>query len=235
MIFWLQLFRLIVLGWAIFCAVILVGLGAHALSAADTLGLPTFAWSGLAVATAVLSIITLPVMLVVDLLRAEAFTSMIVVELAWLSFLGVLFLATGGAAAERAADFWVSCSVWSPAAARNLCSETSAAAAFGFLGWLSLWAYTITLLILLIIHANRGHYVWKTSVKKANFEAGLPPSMNPPSQTAYGSEAKPHDAAAFNPGQVPYAYPPAATTPPTPTAFGQRVDASVIPSTHPQV
>ena len=47
----------------------------------------------------------------------------------------MLFLATGGAAAERAADFWVDCDAWSPASARTVCSETSAAAAFGFLAW----------------------------------------------------------------------------------------------------
>ena len=51
-------------------------------------------------------------------------------------FLGVLFLASGGAAADNAANFWVSCSDWSPAEARTVCGETSAAAAFGFLGWL---------------------------------------------------------------------------------------------------
>ena len=51
-------------------------------------------------------------------------------------FLGVLFLASGGAAADNAANFWVTCSDWNPALARTVCSETSAAAAFGFLGWL---------------------------------------------------------------------------------------------------
>ncbi|KAI9062972.1 hypothetical protein FKP32DRAFT_1592934 [Trametes sanguinea] len=235
--FWLSLFRLVVLGWTIFCAIILLGLGAHALSAVGGLALPTFAWSGLAVATAVLTVVTVPAMLVVDLLRTGAFTSMIVVELAWLSFLGVLFLATGGAAAENAADFWVQCSTWYPASARTVCSETSAAAAFGFLGWLTLWGYTITLLVLLIIHANRGHYVYKTSVKEANFEAGIPPSTGTgaPMQNAYGTETKPHEAAALNPGQVPYAYPPTTTTSPAPTGYGQPVGAPGYPNAYPQV
>lgn len=52
-------------------------------------------------------------------------------------FLGVLFLATGGAAAANAADFWVQCNAWTPALARTVCNETSAAAAFGFLGWVA--------------------------------------------------------------------------------------------------
>lgn len=53
----------------------------------------------------------------------------------WPGFLGVLFLATGGSAADRAANFWVTCDLWTPAEARNICAETSAAAAFGILAW----------------------------------------------------------------------------------------------------
>ncbi|KAJ8482760.1 hypothetical protein ONZ51_g5146 [Trametes cubensis] len=215
--FWLQIFRFVALGWGLFCSLLLLGLGAHALSVLVNSNVPTPAWAGLAVATAVLSLVTLPPMLVIDLLRTGAFSSMIVVELAWLSFIGLLCLATGGAAAENAADFWVTCGTWSPASARSVCSETSAAAAFGFLGWLALWGYTISLLVLLILHANRGHYVWRMSVKEAGFENGIPPA---------NGEAKAHEAASLNAGQVPYAYPP------TGAPYGQPV---AQPSPYPQV
>ncbi|KAH9898502.1 hypothetical protein C8Q73DRAFT_788679 [Cubamyces lactineus] len=215
--FWLQIFRFVALGWGLFCSLLLLGLGAHALSVLVNSNVPTPAWAGLAVATAVLSFVTLPPMLVIDLLRTGAFSSMIVVELAWLSFIGLLCLATGGAAAENAADFWVTCGTWTPASARSVCSETSAAAAFGFLGWLALWGYTITLLVLLILHANRGHYVWRMSVKEAGFENGIPPA---------GGEAKAHEAASLNAAQVPYAYPPSGTP------YGQP---AAHPSPYPQV
>ena len=93
---------------------------------------------------------------------------MIVVELAWLGtlhsscyvrywwrrlttrtsstagFLGVLFLASGGAAADTAANYFNDCSFWSPALARTVCNETSAGAAFGFLGWLARESATTT-------------------------------------------------------------------------------------------
>ena len=46
-------------------------------------------------------------------------------------------LATGGSAADTAANYFSSCSTWNPALARTICVETSTAAAFGFLGWLS--------------------------------------------------------------------------------------------------
>ena len=48
-----------------------------------------------------------------------------------------MLLATGAAAASNASGFWVQCGAWTPAAARTVCNETSAAAAFGFLGWVA--------------------------------------------------------------------------------------------------
>lgn len=126
---WLSLFRLVALGkehapsphnlvykipiaWASFCAIVLLGVGAHALSTVNTLRLPSFAWAGLSVATAVLALLTLPAMyatlghsrgsrphinisfyrLVIDLLRSGAFTSMIVVDLAWIGAFAPLLL-----------------------------------------------------------------------------------------------------------------------------------------------
>ena len=207
---WLSLFRLVTLAWAIFCALVLLGVGAHALSTVDTLRLPSFAWAGLSVATAVLAILTLPAMLVIDLLRTGAFTSMIVVDLAWIGFLGILFLASGGAAADNAANFWVTCSAWNPAEARTVCSETSTAAAFGFLGWLGLWAYQITLLVILIIQANRGNYIWQRSVKETFPISGDIPPVTPAATGELKSMA---------PNQ--YGYPPASTMTSQTTGYGQ--------------
>ncbi|RPD82660.1 hypothetical protein L226DRAFT_565216 [Lentinus tigrinus ALCF2SS1-7] len=223
MMYWLSIFRIAALAWACFCAIVLLGLGAHVLSSVGGLRLPTFGWAGLSVATAVLALLTMPPMLVIDFLRSGAFTSMIVVELSWIGFLGVLFLATGGAAAANASDFWVSCDTWTPALARTVCSETSAAAAFGFLGWIAVWTYTGTLLTMLIIQAQRGNYVWQQSVKEAKFQGG---SAVPPVTTTapglYDTEAKPYgQAAAVHPAQVPYAYPPSTMV--SPQTTGQPI------------
>ncbi|KAI0669999.1 hypothetical protein C8Q78DRAFT_1079910 [Trametes maxima] len=234
--YWLSIFRIAVLAWSSFCAIILLGLGAHFLASADTLRIPTAAWSGLAVATAVLSLITMPTMVIIDILRTGAFTSLIVVELAWLGFLGILFLATGAAAAQNAAGFWVECSTWTPALARNICGETSAGAAFGFLGWLPLWAYAATLLTLLILHANRGHYVWKTSVKEAGFEGGIPPAGGAGGPSPYGTDVKAaYEAASLNPAQAPYAYPPTAQGSPAPPMYGSPAAQPAPLSPYPQV
>ncbi len=151
-----------------------------------------------------------------------------------------MFLATGGAAASNATGFWVQCSAWFPAAAVSVCNETSAAAAFGFLGWVAgqycvvqpcnrscsrtdrplctVWAYTGTVLVMLIIQAQRGNYIWQRSVKEINVQGGnnVPPvDMTAPG--LYGTDAKPHEQAALHPGQVPYAYPPSTLVSPQPT------------------
>ena len=78
----------------------------------------------------------------------------------------------------------------------------------------AVWAYTGTLLVVLIIHAQRGDYIWQSSVKEMEFKAGS--SIPPAGTTApglYGSEQKPVDGQ----GQVPYAYPPQNTMSPQST------------------
>lgn len=101
---------------------------------------------------------------------------------------------------------------------------------------------------MLILHASRGHYVWNTSVKEANFGAGLPPkTTTAPVVNAYGAEAKPHENASLNPGQAPYAYPPGTAPAPTgyispqttgynsPQTTGYGQPAGAHPSAYPQV
>lgn len=71
---------------------------------------------------------------------------------------------------------------------------------------------------MLIIQAQRGNYVWQQSVKEASFQGGnAVPSVGTTAPGLYGTEAKPHEQAALNPGQVPYAYPPPTGISPHPT------------------
>ena len=71
-----------------------------------------------------------------------------------------------------------------------------------------MWAYAITLLVFLIMHAQRGNYVWRRSVREAHFEAGVPAAG--PTATLY-AEGKPHEVAAL------HTLPPSATASPQPT------------------
>ncbi|OBZ78967.1 hypothetical protein A0H81_00689 [Grifola frondosa] len=202
---WLQLARLVTLSWTIFCAVIILGLSADVTSVGNNNFSGYFTYGALGIATALLALLTVPPMLVIDLLRTGAFTSMIAVELSWLGFLWIMFLATGGSAADSAANFWGSCSFWSTiglSASANACRETSGIAAFGFLAWIVLLGYFVALLTMSIIHATRGHHVWTVSLKQANFDA-----FPDPPTTAPNMEDKAPENVVLQP--QPSAYPPA--------------------------
>ncbi|KAI0762886.1 hypothetical protein C8Q74DRAFT_1292456 [Fomes fomentarius] len=225
--YWLSIFRIGALAWTFLCALVVLGTGAHTLASASDLLLPTFGWAGLGVATGVLAFPTLPAMLVIDLVRTGAFTSMVVVELSWLGFIGVLLLATGGAAASSASGFWVQCNIWTPAAARTVCAEASAGAAFAFLGWVFIWAYTGTLLTILIIQAQRGNYIWQSSVReipntRSNNTGTIPPLMTT-APGLYGPE-KTAQAGAVAPQ---YGYPPQ-------NAFSPQTTGTTQPPPSPQ-
>lgn len=178
-------------------------------------------------------------------------------------FIGVLLLATGGAAASSASGFWVQCNDWIPAAARTVCAEASAGAAFAFLGWVfskslsfhfinigpslhhprlqrllwslecnslvprTVWAYTGTLLVILIIQAQRGNYIWQRSVREipniaANNTGTIPPltttapGLHGPEKTAQASAVAPQ-----------YGYPPQ-------NAFSPQTTDTALPPLSPQ-
>ncbi|THU91974.1 hypothetical protein K435DRAFT_780439 [Dendrothele bispora CBS 962.96] len=81
-------FRLGALVALILCSLVVLGLSAHLASLSEE----AFAFEGLGIATAAITIATVPLMVGVDLTRKGAFTSMVVVELTWLGQLNrVLF------------------------------------------------------------------------------------------------------------------------------------------------
>ncbi|PSR71773.1 hypothetical protein PHLCEN_2v12353, partial [Hermanssonia centrifuga] len=150
-------------------SLIVLALSANWISVTTTKLHLYYNYAALGVATSVLTF-TLPVMLIIDLLRRGAFTSMILVELCWLGFLWVMWLATGALAADNLGGFVDGCSSSFFANWWNTgCSETQAITAFSFLNWIALTGYLALLLTMSILAANRGGPVWMTSVKEANF------------------------------------------------------------------
>jgi len=126
----------------------------------------TYDFAALGIATAVLSLLSLPVMLLIDNIRKGALTSMILVEIAWLGLLWVLWVATAGTSSQWGMIFG---------------SEVSAIQAFSHLAWLVLFGYLGTLITFSIIAANRGYNrVWYQSVKETEFNA--PPVQPAPMQ-----------------------------------------------------
>ncbi|KAI1789732.1 hypothetical protein LXA43DRAFT_974141 [Ganoderma leucocontextum] len=172
---WLQLYRLVSLGFATFCGLICAALGAHVTAFAEANFQLYYIFAALALAAGGVTMITLPIMLIIDFVRRGAFTSWILTELIWLSIVWVLWIATGAVAVNNTAAIFTTCDFvydW----ANQLCRETQAIEAFSFLAWLTLMSYTITLLVVALISASRGQPIWKATVHDY--------SAMPPSQTA---------------------------------------------------
>ncbi|KAJ7638458.1 hypothetical protein FB45DRAFT_1023250 [Roridomyces roridus] len=139
----IPLVRLVALCVALAFSVIVLGLSAALTSTTEKFLDGYFIFAALAIATSSLAMITLPVMILLEILRPGGFTSMIMVEVSWLFILSVLFLATGADGAQAASDtFTFSCGDYIPTVAAA-CRETSAIQAFSFLNWIILMAYSV--------------------------------------------------------------------------------------------
>jgi len=101
----------------------------------------------------IITLLTVPFMLVIGFIRRGAFISMVIVELVWLGILWVLWLATGA--------------LWATAFATDSLSE--ALEAFSWLNWLALFGYWLLLLIFSIIGLSRNHRIFTTAVSEAQF------------------------------------------------------------------
>ncbi|KAF8075973.1 SCO1/SenC-domain-containing protein [Lyophyllum atratum] len=170
-------------GLVIFFSIIVLALSAHALNTTTTLFGLYFNFTALGVAAAALSLVSLPAMLVVDNMRKGAFTSMILVEIAWLGLLWVLWLATAASASSLGS--LGRCNSRN-STINTLCHEIGAIQAFAHLAWLALFAYLAALLTFSVMTANRGYNrVWYQSVKETDFNAPPVAQAQQPMQTQY--------------------------------------------------
>lgn len=141
---------------------------------------PTF--DDLGVATSVLTLISIVPMLIIEFLRQGAVTSWVIIELAWLGFLCVMWLATAADTAN-----YGSCTNSSPA-----CSQFQTVEAFSFLAWLLLGGYWMVLLVCTIVAFSNGQTrIWITAVTDADFAArgggGIPQGGVPQGSVPQGS------------------------------------------------
>lgn len=160
--------RIGIFSLSIVFSLIVLGLNAYYISLTQPL---YFIFSALGVATALLTILTVPVMLIVDSIRRGAFTSMIVVELVWLFILWVLWVATAGEAAATFNYYFPRGCIYASVdpTANAYCMELQAIQAFAFLNFFIFLGYTGTLLVFAIIAGSRGNSVWTSSVKESTF------------------------------------------------------------------
>ncbi|KAF9779461.1 hypothetical protein BJ322DRAFT_1087588 [Thelephora terrestris] len=161
----LPLVRTIVLRASNVMALIVLALSAYTLSVTTSVVSNLyFTYSALAIATAVIHLCSVIPMNVICLLRDDAFTSKLAFEVGWLSFLWVMWLATGAQTAATLGAV-VHC-------LDAFCGATQAIAAFGFLLWALLLGYVIALLCFAIRAAQAGQNIWMTDVKHVRWLEG---------------------------------------------------------------
>lgn len=170
---WLQIVRLSVLGFAIFCGIIVASLSAHITAYVEENFGVYYTFAALGIATGGITMLSLPVMLIIDFLRKGAFTSLVVVELSWLAILWVLWLATAALTADQTSAVFATCDFIYPIL-NQLCHESQSIEAFSFLAWIALMAYTILLLIVALVNASRGAPMWKSTVAASGGIAPAP-------------------------------------------------------------
>jgi len=134
-----------------------------------------FSYAALGIATGLLTLLTLPAMLAFSIYRKGAFTSMIAVEVGWIWFLWILWIAVGGNSATGFILFG-SCSSFDvnfvPPGFGAACSESQAITAFGFLSWILLLFYNAVLFTLAIRQHLRGNTgIWTKDVTDTDFTA----------------------------------------------------------------
>ncbi|KAJ7934210.1 hypothetical protein B0H13DRAFT_2305931 [Mycena leptocephala] len=190
-----RIVRLTILVTVFLFALISMSLAAALITMGSTLG-PfvdiAFMPATLAIAVAVLTFLTVPAMIVLEIARPGAyFTSMIIFEILWLGFLSILWLASGAAQAVENVFLIGGCSLDSSDdfdgsfddsfdgspddSIRNICGEARAIAAFGFLNWLILMFYTLTIMIMSCVAMSRKRGpVWTRSLANAPLSTTAP-------------------------------------------------------------
>ncbi|KAI0316129.1 hypothetical protein OF83DRAFT_288268 [Amylostereum chailletii] len=164
----LSLVRLVVLGTTLLFSLIVLGVSADLLNTTvSELDGSYFVFSALAVAVAVITIVSVVPMIVIDFLRQGAFTSLVWVEVAWFSVLWILWLSTGADTAWANDQVFVGSSCdFANSIVKTFCNEFKAVMAFSFLTWIVLMAYTSTLIVLAFIGHSRSQRTWTSTVRE---------------------------------------------------------------------
>ncbi|KZP22136.1 hypothetical protein FIBSPDRAFT_953220 [Athelia psychrophila] len=162
----LHIARTVVFGLSISLAIFLLGLSALEVHWEDSGNVPP-AFLGLSMATCILTLLSLPAMLVIDAMRSGLFTSTIAFELVTLFVLWVFWLGTAAYGTQFFTSTFgesncnVICTVnWSGPQAWVVCA---------YLAWALLMVYSITVLVMAIKRAKRGEHTWTISVRHAHF------------------------------------------------------------------
>jgi len=190
------LIRVVILALVTFFAVLVLIMGALVTNYTVTFfgGYDTYA--AFAIAIAVLTLFTVPVMIALSISRKGAFPSMIVVELSCVGVLWILWLAVGGTIGELLGVGY--CVTYYSSVVQPACMETLAMAAFSFLNWILLMVLDIFLLSLAILQASRGNSaIWTSCVTDVDYGAPGSTFATAGAKDTYGSPALPATLAQY--------------------------------------
>jgi hypothetical protein len=166
--------RLAALGTICFFSLIVLGVGAHLIFLSEQVGF-YYTFTAFAVAIAALTLIMLPPLLIIGLVRRGALLNYVVVEVAVLGLFWVLWLATAAYSANALTLLPIDCNFnFEANGFIASCHEPQALHAFSWLNWLILTVYWPFLLITAIVQQNRGNPVWTKSVREVNMFAAAP-------------------------------------------------------------
>jgi len=172
-----RVIRLGIFGLVSFFSIIVLGLGAHIASVFAPAAVP-FDFAGLGIAVSLLTLLSLIPMLVLSFMDKVLWVNMVAVEVGWLGFLWVLWLATA-ALTNNDLAFVVFGGCGFVDSSVN-CGELLGFQALAWLNWVLLFKYTIVLIGLTVFQHVRGNRVWTAPVYQVNFFAppvGPPPGM----------------------------------------------------------
>jgi len=156
-------------------SVIIIAVSAHLINFTESFfGNIYYNFSALSLATGLLTLLSLPAITVIDRTRKGAYTSMIAVEIGWLGFLWVMWLASAATTAN-ATGGTLDCSLV-VSRFSTACHEIQVTEAFDFINFIFLTGYVGLLLIAAIIAHGKGNTaIWTSAVKDTDFDAaGVP-------------------------------------------------------------
>ncbi|KAH8106303.1 hypothetical protein BXZ70DRAFT_1004566 [Cristinia sonorae] len=201
---WLSTARLAVLSFVSFSSVLVLALAAHAIAVSTSIAPGLYAiYAVFGLAVAALTLLTVPALLIVDLVRRGAIINKIFVEVACLSTLAILWLTAAALTGDAYRISWAFCNL-SRRGVPSTCREAQAMAAFSHLNWLWLFAYLTAIVIFAIVSQNNGVQVWHSSVRDNKFACSGPAPSTIHGGTYETDPSKAYPVQSQVPGAVPY-------------------------------
>ncbi|KIK20381.1 hypothetical protein PISMIDRAFT_682330 [Pisolithus microcarpus 441] len=164
----IPLLRTIVFALVTLLSLVVLGICAHIeyLTSGNSSTYLSFAAFGLA--SACVTVVTLPLFFILGHARRGVFTSMIIFEIIWFLVLWVLWVATSGdTVVDKAFYFPDGCIFNNYPTINQICYEVTVVEAFAFLNFFAVFFYYDVLVLYAIISAIRGRGIWTMSVREA--------------------------------------------------------------------